>query len=134
MHPLQELFATSEGERGFDDRLHALFEASDFDAAEALLAGELATMDGEIAQLCRDLPREAAVLTGWEHLIEAIELHEGDPITGITLALANDPALVFEKGRLLEPFVTLGLYTDEAYAFSSATPAELVAESEAANG
>lgn len=134
MHPLQELFATSEGERGFDDRLHTLFEARDFDAAEALLAGELATMEGEIAQLCRELPRDAAVLGGWEHLVEAIELHEGDPITGITLALANDPTLVFEKGRMQEPFVTLGLYTDEAFAFSSATPNELIAESESPKG
>ena len=75
MHRLQELFATDEGEQHFNASLHALFEATDLDAAEALLAAELETMDSEIALLCSELTREAVVLTGWEHLIEAIELH-----------------------------------------------------------
>lgn len=134
MHSLQETFATSEGERSFDDRLQRLFEAGDFDAAEKLLTAELATMDGEIADLCRELSRDAAVLAGWDHLVEAIELQEGDPITGITLAFGNDPDLVFEKGRPQEPLVTIALYTDEAHAFSGAKPADLIAEAGAAEG
>jgi hypothetical protein len=134
MHRLQELFATAEGEHDFNRQLHALFEATDLDGAEALLAAEIETMDSEIAQMCRDLRREAVVLTGWEHLIEAIELHEGDPITGVTLAIANALDLVFEKGRLHEPYVTIGLHTDDAYPFSTATPAALIAECNAAQG
>lgn len=134
MHRLQELFATAEGEQHFNDSLRALFEATDLDTAEALLADELATMDGEIASHCRELTREAVVLTGWEHLVEAIELHEGDPVTGVTLAIANELDLAFEKGKLHEPYVTIGLHTDEAYAFSTASAAELLAECNAPAG
>jgi len=134
MHRLQELFATGEGEQGFNQQLHALFEATQLDTAEALLAAELETMDSEMARLCRELSRDAVVLIGWEHLVEAIELHEGDPVTGVTLAIANELDLAFEKGKLHEPYVTIGLHTDEAYAFSAATPADLIAECKAAEG
>lgn len=134
MHRLQDLFATAEGEQDFNNRLRALFEAGEFDAAEALLAAELETMDSEMVPLCRDLSRDAVVLTGWEHLVEAIELHEGEPLTGVTLAIANALDLAFEKGKPHEPYVTIGLHTDEAYAFSAATPAELIAECKAAEG
>jgi hypothetical protein len=128
MHRLQELFATAEGEQSFNDRLHALFEATDLDAAEALLAAELETMDSEIALLCSELTRETVVLNGWEHLIEAIELHEGEPVSGVTLAIANELDLAFEKGKLHEPYVTIGLHTDDAYPFSTATAADLIGE------
>jgi hypothetical protein len=134
MHRLQELFATAEGEQQFNDRLHALVETTDLDAAEALLAAELETMDSEMAQLCRELSRESVVLTGWEHLVEAIELHEGEPVTGVTLAIANALDLAFEKGRVHEPYVTIGLHTDEAYAFSTASAADLIAECKAPAG
>jgi len=134
MHRLQELFAKGEGEQGFNNQLHALFEATELDAAEALLAAELETMDSDMARLCRELPRGAVVLTGWENLVEAIELHEGEPVTGVTLAIANALDLAFEKGRLHEPYVTIGLHTDEAYAFSSATPADLIAQCKAPEG
>jgi hypothetical protein len=128
MHRLQELFATAEGEQHFNDSLHALFEATDLDGAEALLAAELETMDSEIAMLCSELTRDVVVLTGWENLVEAVELHEGEPLSGVTLAIANELDLAFEKGKLHEPYVTIGLHTDEAYAFSTATTADLIAE------
>jgi len=134
MHRLQDLFATAEGEQDFNNQLRALFEATDLDAAEALLTAELATMNSEIAMLCSELTREAVVLTGWEHLVEAIELHEGDPVTGVTMAIANALDLAFEKGKLHEPYVTIGLHTDEAYAFSTATAADLLAECKSPEG
>jgi hypothetical protein len=134
MHRLQELFATAEGEQQFNDHLRALFEAADLDAAEALLASELEAMNSEMALLCSELTREGVVLTGWDHLVEAIELHEGEPVTGVTLAIANELDLAFEKGKLHEPYVTIGLHTDEAYAFSTATAADLIAECKAAAG
>jgi len=134
MHRLQELFATAEGEQAFNDCLRELWDTADFDAAEEFLAGELATMDTEIAHLCHALPRGAVVLTGWDHLVEAIELHEGEPVTGVTMAIANELDLAFEKGRLHEPYVTIGLHTDEAYMFSEATPAQLIAECRSAEG
>jgi hypothetical protein len=134
MHRLQTLFASAEGEQDFNDRLQAAFDATELDAAEALLAAELATMNTDIADLCRELSRDTAVLTGWDHLVEAIELHEGEPVTGVTLAIANALDLAFEKGKMHEPCVTIGLHSDEAYAFSTATPADLIAECKAADG
>lgn len=134
MHRLQELFATDDGEKSFTGQLRAMFEAGDLDGAEALLAAELETMDTDIAGMCRELPREAAALSGWEDLSEAIAFHEGAPVTGATLAIANEPDLAFEKGRLHEPYVVMGLYTDEAYAFSAATAEELIAQCKVEEG
>lgn len=128
MHDLQTLFATAEAERTFEEHFHALFAAGDLDAAEALLVDATAMVDGEIARLCRELRREDVVLTGWEDLVAAIEQHEGEPITGVALAIANELDLAFEKGQMHEPYVMLGLYTDEAFAFSAATAEQLVAE------
>jgi hypothetical protein len=134
MHRLQELFATDEGEKSFTGELRAMFEAGDLGGTETLLAAELETMDTDIARMCRELPREAVVLTGWEDLSEAISFHEGDPVTGVTLAIANEQDLAFEKGRLHEPYVVMGLYTDEAYAFSAATAEEMIAQCKAEEG
>jgi len=134
MHRLQELFASAEGEQAFHDELRALCEAGEFDRAEALLAAELETMDTEIAQMCLDLGRTSVALTGWDDLVAAIEQHEGEPVTGVTLAIANELDIAFEKGKLHEPYVTLGLYTDEAYPFSAATPQALLAECQSEEG
>src|SRR5690606_28788585 len=65
---------------------------------------------------------------------DAIRMHEGEPVSGVTLAIANELDLAFEKGRLHDPYVMLGLYTDEAFAFSAAAPAALLAECEAEQG
>ena len=134
MHLLQQLFADAEGEQAFHDELRGLCEAGEFERAEAFLSEQLQTMDSEIAQLCLDLPRGAVVVSGWEDLVEAIAAHEGGPITAVTLALVNQLDIAFEKGKLHEPYVTLGLYTDEAYRFSAATPRQLHAECLAADG
>lgn len=134
MHRLQQLFATAEGEQAFNDQLRALFDAGDLDGAEAMLAAEIGTMDGEVAALCRELTREAVVLTGWDHLADAIAENEGEPVAGVTLAIANELDLAFEKGRLHAPYVTAGLYTDEAFAFSTATPEQLIAECRSEQG
>jgi len=134
MHRLQEAFATEEGEKAFTGQLRAMFEAGDLDGAEALLAAELETMDTDIARMCLDLPREAVVLSGWEDLAEMITSHEGEPVTGATMAIANEQDLAFEKGKLHEPYVMMGLYTDEAYPFSSAAAEELIAECKAEDG
>jgi hypothetical protein len=134
MHLLQELFADAEGEQAFHDELRALCEAGEFGRAEAFLTEQLETMGTEIAGLCLALPRDAVILSGWEDLVEAIAAQEGEPVTCVTLALANQLDIAFEKGRLHEPYVTLGLYTDEAFRFSAATPRQLHAECLAADG
>ena len=64
-------------------------------------------------------------------LAEAIALHEGEPVTGVTIAIANEADRAFEKGALHRPHVLLGIYTDEAYAFSSAVHWQLLDECQA---
>ena len=128
MHDLQKAFATEEGEAAWTQDLHALFGAGAFDEAEALLAEALTALDSELAWTCLELPREAVVLSGWEELGEAIEMHEGDPVTGVTIAIANESDRDFEKGQVHHPYVLLGIYTDEAYAFSSTVHWELLDE------
>ena len=128
MHELQKAFATEEGETAWTQDMHALFGAGAFDEAEALLAEALTALDTELAWTCLELPREAVVLSGWDELGEAIEMHEGDPVTGITIAIANESDRDFEKGQVHRPYVLLGIYTDEAYAFSSTVHWELLDE------
>ena len=128
MHELQTAFATEEGETAWTQDMHALFGAGAFDEAETLLAEALTALDSELGWLCLELPREAVVLSGWEELAEAIELHEGDPVTGVTVAIANESDRDFEKGQVHHPYVLLGIYTDEAYAFSSTVHWELLDE------
>ncbi len=128
MHDLQKVFATEEGEAAWTQDMHALFGAGAFDEAEALLAEALTALDSELGWTCLELPREAVVLSGWEEMGEAIEMHEGDPVTGVTIAIANESDRDFEKGQLHHPYVLLGLYTDEAYAFSRTVHWELLDE------
>lgn len=128
MHELQKVFATEAGEAAWNQDMHALFGAGAFDEAEALLAEALAALDSELAWTCLELPREAVVLTGWDEMGEAIALHEGEPVTGVTIAIANEADRAFEKGQFHHPYVLLGIYTDEAYAFSSAVHWQLLDE------
>lgn len=128
MHELQHVFASEEGEAAWTQDLHALFGAGAFDEAEALLAEALTALDTELAWTCLELPREAVVLSGWEEMGEAIAMHEGDPVTGVTIAIANESDRDFEKGQVHRPYVLLGIYTDEAYAFSTAVHWELLDE------
>lgn len=128
MHELQRAFATEEGENAWTQELHALFGANALDEAEAMLAEALTALDTELAWTCLELPREAVVLSGWEEMVEAISLHEGDPVTGVTIAIANENDRAFEKGQMHHPYVLLGIYTDDAYAFSTKVHWELLDE------
>jgi hypothetical protein len=128
MHELQKIFATEEGEAAWTQDMHALFGAGAFDEAEAMLAEALAALDSEFAWSCLELPREAVVLSGWEEMGEAIAMHEGDPVTGVTIAIANESDRDFEKGQVHRPYVLLGIYTDEAYGFSKTVHWELLDE------
>jgi len=128
MHELQTVFATEEGEAAWTQDMLALFGAGALDEAEAQLAQALTALDTELAWTCLELPREAIELSGWDEMVEAIDLHEGDPITGVTIAIANESDRAFEKGQLHRPYVLLGLYTDEAFAFSRTVHWELLDE------
>lgn len=131
MHELQKVFATEDGEAAWTQDMRALFGSGAFDEAEALLAEALSALDTELAWTCLELPREGVVLSGWEELGEAIAMHEGDPVTGVTIAIANESDRAFEKGQTHHPYVLLGIYTDEAYAFSSAVHWQLLDECQA---
>jgi hypothetical protein len=126
MHELQNVFATEQGETAWTQDMHALFGAGALDEVEALLAEALTALDSELAWTCLELPREAVVLSGWEELGEAIAMHEGEPVTGVTIAIANESDRDFEKGQVHHPYVLLGIYTDEAFAFSEAVHWELL--------
>ena len=126
MHELQTVFASEDGETAWTQDMHALFGAGAFDEAEALLAEALTALDTELAWTCLELPREAVVLSGWEEMTEAIAMHEGDPVTGLTIAIANESDRDFEKGQVHRPYVVLGIYTDDAFAFSAAVHWELL--------
>lgn len=127
-HSLQTTFASAEGEEAWCADLRALFEAGQLDRAEAVLQTALEGLEGDMAAACRNASRAAVVLTGWPELIEAITLHEGDPVTGVTLAVSNELDLAFEKGQLHHPYLMLGIYTDEGYAFTRASRADLLAQ------
>jgi len=128
MHWLQTKFATAEGEQEWCDTLHLLIERGQFDAAETRLLEALEGLEGEIAGLCRSLHREDVELDGWEDLVEAIEVQEGEPVTGVTLAIANDTDTAFEKGSYHTPDVLLSLYTDEQWNWSAADQDQLLDE------
>ncbi len=128
MHHLQQLFATQAGETAWTDEMHALFAAGEFDQAEASLRHSLGALESDLGALCLALERKHVVLTGWEELDEAIGLYEGEPVTGVTIAIANEYDRAFEKGTLHHPYVMIGIFTDEGFAFSRAGPEAIIAE------
>jgi hypothetical protein len=134
MHELQSQFATQEGEAAWTAVMHEHFHAGQLDDAQEYLATQLAALDTELATRCLIDEPDRVKITGWDELCEAIELHEGDQITGVTLAIANETDRAFEKGQVHHPYMMLGLYTDEPFAFSHASRAALVEQTDAEEG
>ena len=134
MHELQTQFATQEGEAQWTAVMHEHFHAGELDDAQRYLEVQLEALGTELATRCLiDDPNRVSI-TGWSELIEAIELHEGDPITAVTLAIANEADRAFEKGQVHHPYMLLGLYTDEHYRFSEGDGQALVNETLAEEG
>ncbi|MBX7495036.1 hypothetical protein K3172_04090 [Qipengyuania sp. 6B39] len=134
MHELQLEFATAEGEAAWEARLRGLFEQGMLDAAHAILESALQTLDSDFARQCLQARPDSVAIEGWEELVEAIQQHEGEPIAGVTLAVANEADRAFEKGQLHHPFMMLGLYTDEPYRFSGASSEELLDQTQREDG
>lgn len=128
MHELQTQFATQEGEAEWTAVMHEHFHAGQLDEAQEYLAAQLAALETELATRCLIDDPSRVSIAGWDELCEAIELHEGEPITGVTLAIANETDRSFEKGQVHHPYMMLGLYTDEPFAFSRADTTELVTQ------
>ena len=133
MHELQLIFATAEGEDNWESDLRRLFEAGSLDDIHAIIQPAIEQLDSEFGRMCLRTTPEGVTIAGWPELVEAIQDHEGETITGVTLAVANEADRAFEKGQLHHPFMMLGLYTDEAFG-STAREADLVAEMQAKDG
>lgn len=127
-HPLQRTFLEESGERAWVDQLTALLCAGNAAAAEALLRDALAPFEGALASLCKATAADDVTIDGWDDLLPVLGEWEGPTVTAITLGLTNPPDLVFEAGRVHEPDLLLGLYSDEAFPFSTACADALLDE------
>lgn len=127
-HRLQTLFATLEGEESYSHALQALVEAGSLDAVEEILVDDLAALDTDLARMCLETRRDKVLLSGWEELYEAIEVQEGEPVTGVAIGMGNEADLAFEKGLQHTPFLTLGIYCDGDFPWSQATRESIIAQ------
>lgn len=134
MHELQTRFATLEGEESWEGELRARFEAGDLDGANAILQPALEGLDSDFGRLALAARGEDLLLSGWEELVETIRTHEGEAITGVAMAVANEADRAFEKGSTHRPYMMLGLYCDEPFAFSKASSADLIGQTRAEDG
>jgi len=125
---LQITFLEEEGERGWIEEIRSLLSAGRVAEADSRLAADLAAFDGKLARLCKATAASDVTLEGWEDLLPILAEWEGPAITAITLGLTNPPDLVFEAGQTHDPDLLLGLYSDEAFSFSSTSNADLLAE------
>ena len=123
-HVLQTTFATAAGEAAWEETLRDLFERRELAEAERILRGALVATGGEMMRLCRRTSIDAVEVIGWQELADAVASHEGEPITGATVAMGNESDLAFEKGNLHRPYMMLGLYSDAAWGWSAAKPDE----------
>ena len=127
-HPLQLLFLHEAGERAWIDAIGKLLSSGRTAEADARLGAELAGFDGTLARLCRGTPQAQVGIDGWEDLLPILAEWEGPRVSAITLGLTNPPDLVFAPGDAPEPELLLGLYSDEAFAFTASTPGDILAE------
>ena len=134
MHELQHQFATQEGEAAWNAVMHEHFQTGSLNEAQQYLEAQLEALGTELATRCLIDDPDRVSITGWSELCEAIELHEGDPITSVTLAIANDADRAFEKGQVHRPYMLLGLYTDEHFPFSSHNALGLIHEATSDEG
>lgn len=134
MHDLQIRFASAHGEQDWEAGIRSLFAAGDLSAVADIVEPALVALGSEFGAAALATRPEDVVLSGWEDLVEAIAVHEGDPITGVAMALANEADRAFEKGQSHHPYMMLGLYCDEPFAFSRASAADLIEQTAAEDG
>jgi hypothetical protein len=126
--PLQITFLEAAGEEAWVATIRGLLATGRAAEADAQLMADLAGFDGALAQLCKATSADDGLLSGWDDLLPILAEWEGPPITAITLGLTNQRDLVFENGEASEPDLMLGLYSDEAFQFSAASKADILAE------
>jgi hypothetical protein len=127
-HPLQLTFLEPAGESAWIEEMRSLLSVGRADEAYDRLMAALDGFDGLLASICKETSAVDVTVEGWDDLLPILGEWEGPAITGITLGLTNPPDLVFEIGRTFEPELLLGLYSDEAFPFSTAANSEVLAE------
>ena len=125
-HRLQIEFAKPDGEQLYLETLRILISSGQLDAADEILSADLAALDREFAKQCVETSPARVTLSGWPELLDALAEFEGDPVSGIAIGMANDLDLAFEKGQLHSSYITLGIYTDEGFGWSSATREDIL--------
>lgn len=120
-HHLQKSFATAAGEQDCVRHIGSLIENGQLSEAETILTADIAALDTDIARLCMSTSLASIEISGWQEMVDALMQYEGEPITAIAIGMANDADLAFSPKGLYDPFLTLGFYSDESFAFSVAT-------------
>jgi hypothetical protein len=119
--------ASREGEREFDMRLAGLVRDGRHDDAERLLAAALAPSPSLIAGICRGVRLSDVRFANWQN----ITLSGARPGTRIT-AIGLDYSYAVEqatRGDAQPASIEVAWYSDGAFPFSTASRAELLAES-----
>jgi hypothetical protein len=128
-HHLQKAWADADAENAYFQRIEAMVQGGDLDAAAEVLQADLATLDTPLGELCRNLTEDCVDLSGWGEMNDAIAQYEGEPITAVHILLSNETDLAFEdKSVTQHPTVEVAFYTDEYLSFSSIEREELLAD------
>ena len=129
-HHLQKAWADDSAENAYFQRIEAIVQAGDLDAASAIIEEDIATLDTPLGQMCRELSEEAVDLAGWEEIGDSIAQYEGEPITAVHIMISNEPDLVFEeKSTIHHPLIEVMFYSDEHLPFSEMSRDEILAAS-----
>jgi hypothetical protein len=129
-HPLQLTFLEEASELAWIAQTRALLTAGQSAEAHSRLESAIAGFDGKLARLCNAIIPADVAIEGWEDLLPILLEWEGPPITAITVGITNPADLVFEPGVDHQPDLLINLYSDEAFAFTQRTRAEILAECE----
>jgi hypothetical protein len=127
-HPLQLTFLDPAGELAWIEEIRGLLSGGHADEGQKRIMAALEGFHGLLATICKETSATDVAIEGWDDLLPILGEWEGPPITGMTLGLTNPPDLVFEIGRTFEPELLLGLYSDEAFPFSTAPRDDVLAE------
>lgn len=125
--PYDPIFADDRSEHRFRDRIQALLRAARPDAAEDEIRRALETMRAAghpLAAPCLAADHQDIGVTGWDTLA-----HLGDAITaiGIDISWPGHTSARPDARGWLAPVIETNYFADDAFPFSTATRAEILA-------
>lgn len=129
---LQQIFSSEDGERAYSDAIAALIRDGRLAEADAKLMADVACTGSALAHLCAAAPAPSVAVSGWDDVVEAVEIFEGDPITAIGIILWNEVETAVGKQEAYEPALDLSFYSDASFPFSTASKDEILAENTSA--